>query len=91
MNGDTAMPAITFGEDCTYDMLDVLLNANDKYSYAGWGLAVKLWLKQGVAITALWGCTKGDVTTVLAWSSKAQDYCNEVDLPTDDIVKVEVL
>ena len=103
MNGDTEMPTITFGGDCTYDTLDTILNGNQDTGYAidgsvfGWG--VRVWLKQGVIITALWGATYYDYefgnhvtrTSLLAWSDKDQDYNNLIEVDTDDITKIEIL
>ena len=102
MNGNSAMPAIGFSEGCTYDMLDSLLNdsrARDalRPQHGGYGWAVRIWLKQGVIITALWGETgwnneeEYDTTSLLAWSEKDQDYSTPITIPTDDIQKLEVL
>ena len=94
MNGHTAIPAITFGPDCTYDTLDAMLNPPGM-GYMNYGFACRLWLKQGFIITALWGSTSADDgddrTAVMAWDEKKQDYCNPVEVPTDDITRVEIL
>jgi hypothetical protein len=103
MNGHTAMPTLGFGQNCTYDVLDSILNANvwTGYEVDGqrYGWSVRIWCKQGVCITALWGVTdyidngehSEDMTDVLAWSFKHEDYCTRISIPTDDIVRLEIL
>lgn len=101
MNGNTEMPTLTFGDNCTYDTLDSILNGNVN---TGWthngvryGWAVRVWLKQGVIVTALWGWThydydrEADYTSMLAWSEEDRDYNRKISVLTDDIRKVEVL
>ena len=96
MNGNTAMPAIGFSEGCTYDMLDSLLN-NSSARLKSYGWAVRIWLKQGVILTALWGETGWnndedyDTTSLLAWTEKDGDYTTPITIRTDDITRLEVL
>jgi hypothetical protein len=100
VNGHTEMPTVTFGENCAYDVLDSILNSFSrntswKHEGVGYGWAARIWLKQGVIVTALWGSTSyvdgDDQTTLLAWSEEARDYCNPITVATDDIRKVEIL
>lgn len=101
MNGHTEMPLLTFGEDCDYDTLDSILNGNSdtawKHHGVIYGWAVRIWLKQGVIITALWGWTNHDYeddvtkTSLLAWSEKDRDYNRAMRIPTDDITRLEIL
>lgn len=94
-NGHTALPTLTFGERCDYEMLDVILNG----SQGPWGWGVRVWFKQGVAITARWGGSSWEYedgesesyTMLLAWSEKERDYVNEIVVPTDDITRLEIL
>lgn len=94
MSWDTSMPTITFGEECGYEMLDSILNGRH-HSASGYGWGVRVWVRQGVVITARWGGTSvdGEVcsTSLLAWSNVAQDYVTAIEVPTYDIYKIEVL
>lgn len=95
MNDYKEMPIITFSDDCTFDLLDML---NGKIlSYKGYGLAVRIWLVDGPCITAAWGTTDYDdedghtYTTLMAWDSGEEDYRVPLRIKTDNIRKVEVL
>lgn len=98
MNGNTAMPTLQFGPDCTYDVLDSILNGNKDtgWTHGGvrYGWAVRIWLGNAI-ITALWGWThydydlETDVTKVLAWSEG--DYCKPLEITTDMITRLEIL
>lgn len=97
MNGDTAMPTLTFSGNCDYGVLDSILHRRPTTTRYGW--AVRIWLKQGVILTAQWGYTEGqmidgvwvDQTALRVWSETAGDYVKEIRVSTDDITRLEVL
>ena len=94
MNGNEAMPTLTFSDECDYEMLDHILNGG-----AGnrWGWGVRIWFAQGVIVTARWGGSSWDdtisdsFTSLLAWDEGSQDYTNEIRVRTDDITRLEIL
>ena len=87
MNGDRALPTISFGEDCTYSMLDSLLT--------GW--AARVWLTDGVILPAVWVGTEfddrrgADLTTLRVWSRADDDFTNTLRVMTDAITRIEVI
>ena len=86
MNNHTAMPTVTFGEGTDYGMLHDILS--------GW--THRIWLKGGVILVAEWIGSETidgniDGTALKVWNEKAARYLTPVTVPTDDIVKVEVM
>lgn len=94
MNGDTEMPIVSFGEGCTYDMLDTMLNGQEGEKY---GFAVRVWMRQEAILTCLWGTTTAaergdrDETSLLCWSEKDRRYAKEIRVATDDVRRIEIL
>jgi len=100
VNGTTGRPVLTFGVNCNYGVLDSILNGNRNTSYEkdgiSYGWAVRIWVR-GLIVTGLWGWTdynhvpQQDLTKVLLWDVEANDYCLPVEIPTDEITRLEIL
>lgn len=85
MNGHTEIPPITINPEASYDMMHGILS----------GYACRVWLTDGVILTAEWvgdSPISPDVegTALCVWNTKTDDYDIEVVVPTDNIRKVEI-
>ena len=79
------IPAIEWGEDCSYDTLHSIIT--------GW--CARIWVAgEGTSRTILiarWDGGSGDETNLMVWSEKDQDYCVPVTVKTGKIVRISIL
>ena len=80
-----SIPAIEWGEDCSYDTLHSIIT--------GW--CARIWIAEGkhrTILIARWdGAGSGDETKLMVWSEKDQDYCVPTTVKTGKIIRISIL